>query len=222
MEFLKIKSVTFYIMKQIFILKYPEKKLVEFYKIFGISNSNPSWKYNGQIYGNYSTMSTQQISEIMEKDIGLTRDIAYFDEMIEVGISKDELLKFGEIMINSKPKKGSGKLDIKDKSDEEFVVSINRRIDEYIDKQTSDEEKGNTNNVVYRLFKYYQSRESIERERAGEVIDDIRNLVKKYKVNRKLILNYKGSVKDVLDGVRIIERDLEALNTIYEIEYGDK
>lgn len=222
MEFLKIKSVTFYIMKQIFILKYPEKKLVEFYKIFGISNSNPSWKYNGQIYGNYSTMSTQQISEIMEKDIGLTRDIAYFDEMIEVGISKDELLKFGEIMINSKPKKGSGKLDIKDKSDEEFVVSIKRRIDEYIDKQTSDEEKGNTNNVVYRLFKYYQSRESIERERAGEVIDDIRNLVKKYKVNRKLILNYKGSVKDVLDGVRIIERDLEALNTIYEIEYGDK
>ena len=222
MEFLKIKSVTFYIMKQIFILKYPEKKLVEFYKIFGISNSNPSWKYNGQIYGNYSTMSTQQISEIMEKDIGLTRDIAYFDEMIEVGISKDELLKFGEIMINSKPKKGSGKLDIKDKSDEEFVVSIKRRIDEYIDKQTSDEEKGNTNNVVYRLFKYYQSRESIERERAGEVIDDIRNLVKKYKVNRKLILTYKGSVKDVLDGVRIIERDLEALNTIYEIEYGDK
>ena len=46
--------------------------------------------------------------------------------------------------------------------------------------------------------------------------------MKKYKVNRKLILNYKGSVKDVLDGVRIIERDLEALNTIYEIEYGDK
>ena len=133
MEFLKIKSVTFYIMKQIFILKYPEKKLVEFYKIFGISNSNPSWKYNGQIYGNYSTMSTQQISEIMEKDIGLTRDIAYFDEMIEVGISKDELLKFGEIMINSKPKKGSGKLDIKDKSDEEFVYIIKEIVNSFLE-----------------------------------------------------------------------------------------
>lgn len=215
-ETLEIRSIMFYTMKRIFQKKYSNRPLTEFFKLFNISNSNPYWKYNGQIYGKYHTMSTHEISEMLEKEAGIPREIAYFQKFIDVGVNNSDLKKYADIKIKSGSKTGTGKPDIKDKAEKIFADSIEMKIDEYIDKETG-EKKVNINNNVYKLYIFFNEKKTPDVERAEKMINDIVVFSEEYKKNRKVLLNYRGNAEKALLGIQTIMKDLEAINTIFKI-----